>query len=581
MSGLIKGAMNLFRNSGSLPPEASKPKSSEQSGKHISTDFKSSSSITTETVFEEFLSDGESLSSEGFEREISGPDSLPETPKASMEKTNNCVTKFFKGLLKNFQKAIDQHTVKQMQIQHREQIKENTHSGKLAQTLNKFLGKAKSDQEGGKYQYQAPKLTQADVKNLNDYFSEDKIEPGLDALVDLYNAGQKDEFKNILLALSQDNFTKVENNISQVEDEGKFETVFFDVRNEKISVQDKHMADSIDQLKSTSKPEDLEKSIEAIRSLALQSLPSNSSEELKENVVAQAFTKALGKLNPISDHAEANQALSFKLGQLILKPMNGPEDTKKACNKIGEWIQKGKTNTLGNCGKDLFRFSPRIDMFGKNGDQIVDRSPLKSLRGDEKTRATGSQMVRILNEFYRENSGEDIDLITEEDLKNLPVNDQGGAMKLAEKLPSLMSQKNINPLHQDQIKNFLGVMGMQEIPTRVGDWSIPGGSRPDDSVQQITNAYKSGHGDLKVSEFSAAYTKIMSPLEYERTQSFTIRSDGKYELKIYNPITFADTSDATQIIAVGTCGVVSRLVFDENMTLETMTQEVVPAKLSA
>lgn len=322
------------------------------------------------------------------------------------------------------------------------------------------------------------------------------------------------------------------------------------------------------QMKTSHDPKSIQRSINEIRSFALSRLPSDASAAQKQNAVAQAFTKVLGQLST-SQHKEASQALSFELGKLVLKPMNKTEDIQKASKKIDEWVNKGKIKTPGNCGKDLFRFTPRINLRGKKGTKVVDRSSLS----ERKDQATGAQMVSILNHFYREISGENKDIIT----TNFSVDSLESASKLAEQLSSLMEAKNIKQQHQAQVKNFLALMGMQEIPTRIGDWTIPGGSTPDGSILEVANPYRSGHGDLRISEFSPAYTNKFASMKYERTQTFTVRPDGKFELKIYNPITFQDRSDPVEIKAVGTCGISSTLLFDNEMQLESMKQEVVPA----
>src|SRR5690606_26414395 len=115
--------------------------------------------------------------------------------------------------------------------------------------------------------------------------------------------------------------------------------------------------------------------------------------------------------------------------------MNETEDIQKASKKIDEWVNKGKNKTPGNCGKDLFRFTPRIDLYGKKGTKVVDRSSL--IEG--KDQATGAQMVSILNHFYREISGENKNIIA----TNSSVDSLESASKLAEQLSSLMEAKNI------------------------------------------------------------------------------------------------------------------------------------------
>ncbi len=235
----------------------------------------------------------------GGDTSVASGEKLSPKPQASMKKAENCVKQFFQGLIQKFKASVDQYKVKQQHIHHREQISQNPHSAKLSQTLGKFLGKAKtetqkgSESELGEYTYESPKLTSTDMQNLNNYFSGDNIGPGLDALSDLYEAGNTKEFENILKALTPDNFAKVERQIPQTEDGGNFQLILERVRAEKDHNVSRDMKSAIEQLKS---PETIDDGIAAIRDLALAGLPDNASEGYKEFAVNNAIANALSEL---------------------------------------------------------------------------------------------------------------------------------------------------------------------------------------------------------------------------------------------------------------------------------------------
>lgn len=223
------------------------------------------------------------------------------------KKTTGCTKEFFKGLIKEFKAKIKEFQVKHQHIQHRDQIAQNPHSAALGKTLSKFLGRVRVDMSQEKISEKLgedmemqtskrniPDMTSSDIDNLNQYFAEDNIDSGVDALVDLYKGNNLVAFQGILKALTPENREKVIDKLHQFND-GYLEASIFKAESE-ISESENSIDEAISSLSTASNPLEIMGHIKEIKAQAILLCPTSSSEDVKLMAELKHKSSALEQL---------------------------------------------------------------------------------------------------------------------------------------------------------------------------------------------------------------------------------------------------------------------------------------------